>query len=606
MRKPASLLMMCLLGLMSCSGAGTSGGKLNFTLTTDPAVLTLEQGNAAAVNIYVQRTGGDFPVQVSVADLPSGVTADPITLAAGVTQSTLTFSASPTAATGKTLATIKGTAEGARNEIDFELTVQGSTPVNADLKAFPTAEGFGAKATGGRGGKVLYVTNLNASGPGSLQSALDEPGKRTIVFKVSGLINTVAYLRHGDVTIGGQTSPGGITLRGLRIENDESICEQDGCPLPSFTPSNFVVQFLRLRPAGFTDDGLRFHRAKNGIVDHLSIGNAEDESVQVSFTSDVTIQNSIIAETVGGHAEYGGMLLNYSDPTRDFPLTRLSIHHNNFNRIMGRLPEMSRENNSARGSTMEIEVSNNLYTDPYAAMWLSNTSLTQPDGNGYATDPVYTHANFVGNLMVYPDRAGLKFGMLSLDAAYSPDEGYLPEDTKTRIFMQDNHINLFSAVQDYQLIYCCNDFDQAVKDMAMPYAATKPTWSQEARHPFPSITYTPSSQLADHIFKNVGVFPRDPMDTRLLGAVKTGIIDSTPQRQNPANDALLLPAVLPPAPQDTDNDGMPDAWETANGLNPKAPDNNGTTLSKAKLGMEGYTNLEVYLHELMQDRLAGK
>lgn len=81
--------------------------------------------------------------------------------------------------------------------------------VNAAPPAFPGAEGFGAAATGGRGGQVIYVTNLNTSGPGSFQAALETPGKRYILFKVSGLIPALAHLRYGNCTIAGQTSPGG-------------------------------------------------------------------------------------------------------------------------------------------------------------------------------------------------------------------------------------------------------------------------------------------------------------------------------------------------------------------------------------------------------------
>src|SRR3990172_5920517 len=82
-------------------------------------------------------------------------------------------------------------------------------PAWAQLPAFPGAEGFGAFATGGRGGAVLYVTNLNTSGPGSFQWALDQTGPRYILFKVSGLIDDSVQLTRSDVTIAGQTSPGG-------------------------------------------------------------------------------------------------------------------------------------------------------------------------------------------------------------------------------------------------------------------------------------------------------------------------------------------------------------------------------------------------------------
>jgi pectate lyase len=84
--------------------------------------------------------------------------------------------------------------------------------------SFPGAEGFGASASGGRGGQVIYVTNLNPNGPGSLNEALARQGKRYILFKVSGIIDAAAEVIYGDVTIAGQTSPGGIIVRGFIVD----------------------------------------------------------------------------------------------------------------------------------------------------------------------------------------------------------------------------------------------------------------------------------------------------------------------------------------------------------------------------------------------------
>jgi hypothetical protein len=209
-----------------------------------------------------------------------------------------------------------------------------STP----LVAFPGAEGFGAYATGGRGGSVLYVTNLNADGPGSLQWAIDQPGTRYILFKVSGLIDTQIHLTHGNVTIAGQTSPGGITIRGF--VTDETPYQDQAVQAPAAFAENWILQNVRLRP-GLTapgDDGLRLRYTRNAIVDHVSIGNAIDEAIEISYSHDITVQNTIIAETVGGHSFYGGVLMNYSNPAYGFKLDNVSLHHDIFNRIEGRLP----------------------------------------------------------------------------------------------------------------------------------------------------------------------------------------------------------------------------------------------------------------------------
>ncbi len=479
----------------------------------------------------------------------------------------------------------------------FTVLLTASVAGSQGLPAFPGAEGFGAAATGGRGGRVLAVTTLAASGPGSLQHALDQAGPRTVVFRVSGVIQGIPVLTQPDVTVAGQTSPGGVILRGLLIEGD-GVCEADGCPLPSVLPRNFIMRHLRLRPAGTGDDGLRLHRAKLGIIDHVSVGNASDEAVQISFSSDITVQRSLFAETTGGHAEFGGMLLNYSDPTRGFPLTRLSIHHNMWNRIVGRLPEFSRENLSASGSVAEYEFSNNVAYDPRRPVAIGNTAIVNAEPGGYSTNPLYYRMNAVGNLF-FAQAGRFNHGMFTLEGAGLPDEGYLPASTPTRLFFSDNRVNLFPNLQDFGLVYCCNDFAEAAKTDGLPFARTPPPFAAAVRHPFPAITYHTAGTLLSNLTRDVGAFPRDPMDRRLLSFPAQRSFDPAPPDRNPRNDALRLGfSSPPPAPADTDSDGMPDAWERSNRLNPVvAGDRNGLGLSRSKLGRAGYTNLEVYLHE---------
>ena len=80
---------------------------------------------------------------------------------------------------------------------------------------------------------------------------------------------------------------------------------------------------------------------RRAIVDHVSIGGATDEAVEISYAQDITVQNTLIAETVGDHADRGGVLVNYSNPAQGYELTRLALHHNVFNRIRP-LPRGSR------------------------------------------------------------------------------------------------------------------------------------------------------------------------------------------------------------------------------------------------------------------------
>jgi pectate lyase len=464
------------------------------------------------------------------------------------------------------------------------------------LPAFVGAQGFGASATGGRGGRVIAVTNLRAGGAGSLQDALDQTGARTIVFRVSGVIEGIPTLSNGDVTIAGQTSPSGVTVRGLLIQGDV-VCEDDGCPLPRRAPQNVIVRFLRSR-AALDGDGLRLHRAKRVIADHLSIGNANDEAVQVSFSSDITIQNSLFAETIGDHNDLGGVLLNYSDPKRNFPLTRIALLGNVWTRIGGRIPELSRENPSATGSNMDIEISNNVFHDHTYPMAISQTANTNSSGqNGYQSAPIYYRANMVGNLSLQNPKNSTTVGMFTFEGAGLPSEDYLPANTPTRFYLHDNR--LLSA-KDWQTVYCCNDFLDALRDNAMPFYNRQPAWAALERLPFPNVAYIPSQQLLENS-KNVGMLPRDAFDQRVMKFVSSGGFDSAPRSLNPAKDALVLPAAAA-APLDSDSDAMPDGWESQNGLNPKVPDNNGMGLSQKILGVAGYTNLEVYLQWLAQNR----
>jgi hypothetical protein len=457
---------------------------------------------------------------------------------------------------------------------------------SGELAAFPGAEGFGSFATGGRGGSVVYVTNTNASGPGSLQWAIDQPGAKYILFKVSGLIDAQIHLTNGNVTIAGQTSPGGITIRGL--VTDETPYQDQTVRAPGDFAENWILQHIRIRPGNNapSDDGLRLRYTRNAIVDHVSIGNANDEAVEISYSNNITIQNTIIAETLGGHSFYGGVLMNYSNPAYGFQLDNVSLHHNIFDRIEGRLPEGSRESSAAANSTMNLELSNNLYWDPrfFVALGTTTNVVTDPRGNPY---PIYWRMNAVNNYF----RVGNQF-------PYGMFDDQILGVSGNQLFVSGNKMSGYPNRADYELFYCCNDYRSVTNANATSTRAQRLT----ARLPFPNITYTPTDSLRTVLLNTAGAWPRDPMDTRLLQPISQDTISSAPPNTNPANDALL-PAYsgpAPAAPADTDNDGMPDSWEVAKGLNPNVPNTNGTNLSGI-----GYTDLEVYLHELSASRING-
>lgn len=576
----------CVLTVVAAPAA-----SFDFSPSTGTASVTI--GSSAALAVGLERTGGHaLPVTFSVEGAGGGLTASFSPVTTTGSQSTLTLAAATGTPAGTRSLTLRATDGVLGRSQGLVVTLQ-AAPAPA-LTAFPGAEGWGAAATGGRGGAVLYVTTLApdpaGTQPGSLQWACNQPGPRYILFKVSGVIDGDIQLTRPDVTLAGHTSPGGIIVRQFHTTEDP-YCDGDPTCLNSpgtRKASNWILRHLRMRPAGGgQDDALRILSTHTAIVDHCSMANAIDECVQLSASRDITIQDSVLAETLGEHANLGGMLVNYSVPAAGLALDRLSIVRNGWFRLLGRLPELSRESSAVAGSVLNLELSNNLLWDPGFYIDVNPTTISGGEGA-----PVYYALNWIGNFAFL--RAGHPYGMISfpVNAPAAP--------TSTRFL--DNRMNLYPGRADYQLIYCCNDYPDTVANPgSLPYPdpSQPPPFARADRHPFPPLAYLASTQVQEHVRTRAGAFPRDPMDRRLLAPLATGVVDPAPRDQNPYNDALLFDWTVPPAPPvDTDSDGMPDAWETANGLNPAAEDHAGKGLSMPKLGVAGYDNLEVYLHEL--------
>jgi pectate lyase len=436
------------------------------------------------------------------------------------------------------------------------------------IPAFPGAQGNGARSTGGRGGSVVYVTNLNASGPGSLNHALSMKIKRYILFAVSGVIPGAANIAHGDFYLAGQTSPGGIVVNGLQFDYDAEGVEN----------TNITIRHIRSRRA---DDPLRIHSGRNVIVEHCSFGNGTDECVQLSCVTNVTLQNCILAETIGAHYDRGGLLITYTK--QDYPLDSISIHHNLFYRIWGRLPEFSCTGTDrcgdrfcCDGAVFNTELASNLYWDPGRTIEIKSNG--EPMHQGIRT---YHHLNWVNNY--FKVRDDYRQGMLA--------RGIFAEGNS--LYARGNHMNLYPQYRDYQIIYGNNDFYQVHPN--------KEVWGADTlskRHELDPIEYTPVQNLREYMITHAGAFPRDSMDRRALAMLKADKLD--PQAHNyDYQDALLTSEKKGnDAVVDTDKDGMPDYWETLNKLNVSVQDHNETNLSLRYTGIEGYTNLECYLNAL--------
>ena len=178
----------------------------------------------------------------------------------------------------------------------FGLLMCGFALAGAEPLAFPEALGFGAQVTGGRGGSVYHVTNLNDDGAGSFRDAVSQ-GNRIVVFDVGGIINIkTAVSIKSNITIAGQTAPGeGIAIHGGKLSTGKQ--------------SNIIIRYLRIRPGENTasekDDALNLYDSKNVIVDHCSVelapwnnfgGSSDNASYRVTG---ITVQNSLIANPIG-------------------------------------------------------------------------------------------------------------------------------------------------------------------------------------------------------------------------------------------------------------------------------------------------------------------
>ena len=162
------------------------------------------------------------------------------------------------------------------------------------LPAFPQAEGFGAYSLGGRGGKVIFVENLNDDGPGSLRAAIMDSVPRIVIFRVSGTIELKSYLRiqHPYITIAGQTAPGdGICLKNF--------------PLMIYKTNDVIVRNIRVRPGiellsdGHSTDGIAIEWSHDVIIDHCSASWSTDEILNTNNQAiDVTVQWCIFSESL--------------------------------------------------------------------------------------------------------------------------------------------------------------------------------------------------------------------------------------------------------------------------------------------------------------------
>jgi len=415
----------------------------------------------------------------------------------------------------------------------------------AEIPAFPGAEGFGATTPGGRRGQVILVTNLNDSGPGSFRAACEAKGPRMVVFRVSGIIdlNGPVEIREPYITIAGQSAPGdGICLRrfGLAIDTHD-----------------VVVRFLRSRPgdlAGREVDAMGIGgQSRRVILDHCSASWSVDECLSPSGgIADVTVQWSIISEGLNHSVHHKGAH-GYGSLVR--AVGGLSLHHNLWAHQNARSPRLG--DNYGKPPYPVFDVRNNLMYD-----WGSMCS-------GMTGDVL--SVNYVGNYIQPGPSSNRRRGII-----------VFTETAQARYWVEGN------LVMGRPELTADNSklFDRAeAKGKKLVTLESKP-------FEVPAVRTSAAAAACAAVLAHAGAsLPRrDAVDERIVSEAKSGtgrIIDS----QWEVGGWPVYRSTRPPA--DRDRDGMPDAWETAHGLNPEdAAD------AAADRDGDGYTNLEEYLNEL--------
>lgn len=447
----------------------------------------------------------------------------------------------------------------------------GPAPVEEDAFAFPGAEGFGRNATGGRGGKVIYVTNLEDSGPGSFRKAVETFGPRYILFKVSGTIELKSRLniRNDDVTIAGQTAPGdGITIKDYPVVIDAD---------------NVIIRFMRFRMGDEAEqqaDALesRFH--KNLIIDHCSMSWSTDETVTFYANENTTVQWCFITESLRnsvhekGEHGYGGI----------WGGRYASFHHNLLAHHDSRNPRLGEEAGKAFALTDLVDLRNNVIYN-----WQGNSAY-----GGEAMN-----VNIV-NCYYKPGPATTKDErIIAIDK--NKNEGTEVYDIWGKFYIAGNYIEGSTRATEDNWTY--GVFNQFHHSYGTVSEEEKDAIRIAEPHDIGGNVTTHSAQVAYERVLDYGgaSYERDAVDERVAQNVRNtsytsegsngsrnGIIDS----QSDVGGWPQLESTE--APVDTSGDGMPDEWKEEHGLDPEKDQANGNDLSTA------YDNVEVYINSLVE------
>ncbi len=471
------------------------------------------------------------------------------------------------------------------------ITCSVSSMAQEKLLAFPGAEGFGRYTTGGRGGNVYHVTTLEDDGKtstkGTLRWANAQAGPRTIVFDVSGTIQLKSALKlNANTTLAGQTAPGdGICIAGYQVTLNK----------------NNIIRYVRFRPGdenGGEPDGLGAMDSENIIVDHCSVSWSVDECLSVYGSKNITVQWCIASQSLcnSTHVKkahgYGG---NWGG-------SGASYHHNLIAHHVSRTPRLGPRPGTQKDERMDLR-NNVIYN------WIDN--------GVYGGEAM--NVNIVNNY--YKPTAGTKTGAKGMRIASfnirttdycKNDDGSWNDWYPTwhvwgKYYVDGNVNSMYPEVTNDNWTYgIYNQIDANGNDGTYT-AKTKDTIRIETPITYEAVT-THTAELAYQlVLKYVGAsLHRDALDAIIVRDAEKG--ECTFTASGNANGIIDHPSDVkgdgwekwPPLNQteaktDTDGDGMPDEWETANGLNPSNKSDGN------EIGEGGYTNLEIYMNSLVAD-----
>lgn len=459
--------------------------------------------------------------------------------------------------------------------------------IKAKMPAFPGAEGGGAYTPGGRGGKVIVVTNLNDRGPGSFREACEQGGARTIVFNVAGIIRlkSPVIIRAPYITIAGQTAPGdGVCIAG------ESVW---------INTHDVVIRYMRFR-RGATDvarrdDAIGGNPVGNIMIDHVSASWGLDENMSIYRhvyddgkdykkaklpTVNVTIQNSIFSEALDAYNHAFGSTIGGLNST-----------------FMRNLWASNISRNPSVGMYGDFNFVNNVIFN-----WWNRSA----DGGDHRS--LY---NFINNYYkpgpITPLDKPISYRILKPESNRDKND----PDHFGKAYVNGNVVEGNERVTK-------DNWDGGVQlEGVSEEAKLLARIRVDSPLPMPEFNVVSAKEAYTYVLANVGAtLPRrDPVDTRVVKQVQTGKIFYTEGGKTHIGDKYIkrrLPedsykqGIISDVSQvggypeykgtpykDTDGDGIPDAWELKNGLNPKDPSD------ASKYRKDGYTNIEAWLNSVV-------